>query len=90
MARKTFKDPFGRTIINKSSLNFMKEKEYWKKEYACELCGEIHHFTEMSTCERCLRFVCDNCSEAVVNREDNPFKEWDFLCEDCKKEIEGK
>ena len=41
----------------------------------------------MSTCERCLRFVCDDCSEVVSNRENNPFPEWDFLCNDCVKEL---
>lgn len=44
----------------------------------------------MSTCERCLRFVCDKCSEAVCNRENNPFSGWDFLCNDCIKELQDK
>ena len=87
---KTFKDPFGRTILNKSKLDFCKDPEYWNKSYNCELCGDKHAFTEMSTCERCLRFVCDKCSEAVCNRENNPFPEWDFLCNDCIKELQDK
>ena len=88
MANKTFKDPFGRVIIDKSKIDFTKEGDYWKKNYNCELCGEEHPFTEMSTCERCLRFICDKCSEAVSNRENNPFKEWDFLCSECIKDLE--
>lgn len=84
---KTFKDPFGRTIINKSKLDFCKDAEYWNNSYNCELCGTIHKFDEMSTCERCLRFVCDDCSEVVCNRGNNPFKEWDFLCNDCIREL---
>ena len=86
--KKTFKDPFGRVIINKSNIDFSKEGDYWKKSYRCELCGEEHSFTEMSTCERCLRFICDNCSEAVANREINPFEEWDFLCGECIEDLE--
>lgn len=85
--KKTFKDPFGRTIINKSKLDFCKDTEYWKNSYDCELCGITHKFDEMSTCERCLRFVCDDCSEAVCNRENNQYKGWDFLCNDCIKEL---
>lgn len=85
--KKTFKDPFGRTITNKSKLDFAKEPDYWNKSYDCELCGTTHRFDEMSTCERCLRFVCDDCSEVVSNRENNPFPEWDFLCNDCVKEL---
>lgn len=86
--KKTFKDTQGRTIINKSKIEFCKDNEYYKKNYNCELCGTEHHFSEMSTCERCLRFVCDECSEAVINRENNPYTEWEFLCDECKEELD--
>lgn len=77
--------PYGE-VIDKSKIKF--EGDYWNEYYDCELCGENHDFYSMSTCERCLRFVCDNCSEAVANRENNPFN-YDFLCDDCIKELEG-
>lgn len=87
MAKKKLLDPFGREVINKSKYEFCKDNEYYNKDYACELCGEVHHWSMMSSCERCLRFVCDKCSEAVVNREHNKYK-YDFLCNECISELD--
>ena len=76
--------------MNKSKYQFSQiSNNYDLKQYACELCGEIYSFDEMSTCDRCQRFVCDKCSEAVVNRESNPYN-YDFLCEECKKKLDNK
>ena len=73
--------------LNKSKYQFSQTgNDYHLKQYACELCGEVHSFYEMSSCDRCQRFVCDKCSEAVANRENNPYN-YDLLCEECKKEL---
>ena len=65
------------------------ELNYWNDYYNCDLCGKRHKFDDMSTCDRCQRFVCANCSEAVVNRLNNPFLGYDFLCNKCKKELDN-
>lgn len=78
----------GREVINKSKIQFSQTgNDYHLKRYDCEICGDNHDFYEMSTCDRCLRFVCDKCSEAVANRENNPFN-YDFLCKECIEELE--
>ena len=65
----------------------LTQEEYWSdKEVPCEICGMIHKATQLSTCDRCGRYVCDKCSEAVVNREENPYG-FDFLCRDCIDEL---
>lgn len=75
--------------INKSKYQFSQfGNDYHLKQYACELCGKVHGFHDMSTCDRCSRFICDNCSEVVANRGNNPYK-FDFLCQQCIKELEN-
>lgn len=76
-------------VLNKSKYQFSQSgNDYHLRQYACELCGQVHDFYEMSSCDRCQRFICNNCSEAVVNRENNPYK-YDFLCNKCIKELES-
>lgn len=60
--------------------------EYWEKSYNCDICKKLYKFDDLSTCDRCGKFVCSNCSEAVVNREVNNFN-YDFLCNDCIQEL---
>lgn len=73
----------------KSNLNISQE-DYWNDvEVQCELCNHSHKSTDLSTCDRCGRFVCDKCSEAVCNRDNNPYS-YDFLCNDCKQELDRK
>ena len=68
----------------------LSQEDYWNDvEVSCELCNTKHKATDLSTCDRCGRFVCEDCSEAICNREDNPYKEWDFLCSDCIKELDN-
>ena len=72
--------------MNKSKIELSQE-DYWNdKPSPCEICEKEYPATQLSTCDRCGRYACDKCSEAVVNREVNPFK-FDFLCEDCIKEL---
>ena len=63
------------------------QEEYWNdKIIPCEICGKEYKATQLSTCDRCGKYACDKCSEAVVNREVNPFN-YDFLCKNCIKEL---
>lgn len=74
--------------MDKSKLNISQE-DYWNDvEVHCELCNTKHKATDLSTCDRCGRFVCSNCSEAVCNRQDNPYS-YDFLCDACKEELDS-
>ena len=74
--------------MDKSKLNISQE-DYWNDvEVHCELCNTKHKATDLSTCDRCGRFVCSNCSEVVCNRQDNPYS-YDFLCNDCKEELDS-
>lgn len=51
--------------MNKSKIELSQE-DYWNDvDVYCELCGTKHKSTDLSTCDRCGRFVCDKCSEAV-------------------------
>ena len=75
--------------MNKSKIELSQE-DYWNDvEVYCELCNTKHKSTDLSTCDRCGRFVCDRCSEAVINREINPYK-YDFLCNECIKELNNE
>lgn len=71
---------YGQEILQLSKYDFIKMygNDYHLHNYNCELCGENHSFYEMSSCDRCQRFICDDCSEAVANRDNNPFG-YDFF-----------
>lgn len=81
-----FIDRWNRTIINKSKLNFAKDLNYWNNIYSCEICGDLHKFDEMSTCDRCLRFCCDK-DLVDVSIDDNV--NFDLLCKECYEELKG-
>lgn len=75
--------------MSKSKIELSQE-DYWNDvEVACELCNHKQPATNLSTCDRCGRFVCHNCSEAVINREINSYK-YDFLCNECIKELDNE
>ena len=67
----------------------LSQEDYWNNvEVVCELCNHKQPATNLSTCDRCGRFVCSDCSEAVCNRQDNPYS-YDFLCNACKEELDS-
>lgn len=73
--------------INKQKF---KLKNYHLEDYFCESCGKMFNFYEMSSCDKCGSFICDNCSTVVSNDRikysENKFN-FDFLCNKCVKEI---
>ena len=67
----------------------LTQEEYWNDKITeCEICHKKYKATELSTCDRCQKYACSQCSEAVINRDNNPFN-YDFLCNECIKELEN-
>jgi hypothetical protein len=75
--------------INKEKF---KLKNYYLEGYFCESCGKMFNFYEMSTCDNCGKFVCDNCSVETsdVIKYPNDIFRADFMCNNCVEKLNDK